>query len=667
MTEGICMKKATGKGRCVPGLMLLAALLWAALCALALGEEYPESAHPYQPNTDYTWEYVHPEDADYLEVTFAPECQLEGYFDKLHLTDANGTTSYTGKELASLAVRITGDRFTLRLVTDASTQFYGFSITSVRAITRAEFNSPYYTVKDGKITGVKCGTWAGTMTVPAQIYGQTITAIGPLAFENCPATGITLPDTLKSIGNSAFTNCTNLRKITIPAGVTAIPANTFADCPKLEEVTLASDKAALTTSSFSNCPKLAQVHGMIDQIGLDTEPFVNCPSLVSISLSNHITALPNNILMNHQLILTIGGESPLIKALNEASHPYKIRETGEIFNLVADGAENVTEKVSQIIQALIRPGMSDYEMALSLHNWITGNAKYDTTNTYTGADGVLLHGTGTSQSYALAYQLLLNAVGIENCLERGNNHTWNMVKLGGEWYHVDAAWNDPINSLGKPGSETWNFFGVSNYALTGVANHECYDKPFIAAAYTYNWAYRNGLLDSRLNAVAACIEAKAVSGQLKFSFTHESFTAECYGIHNRTAFLIATDREYYINGAKANILSFTCDNAAAQFHVELGLSQPTFALPAFLKTIDEEAFRGTNAAVVWVPDGVTAIGPRAFADCKKLWQIKIPASVKTIDSTAFENVTSLIIFAPDGSAAQAFAAKNGYTFSAIEP
>ena len=74
-------------------------------------------------------------------------------------------------------------------------------------------------------------------------------------------------------------------------------------------------------------------------------------------------------------------------------------------------------------------------------------------------------------------------------------------------------------------------------------------------------------------------------------------------------------------------------------------------LPASLKAIGEEAFAGTGALIIVVPDGCGSIGTRAFADSDALAQIYIPASVTEISFDAFEGCDSLTIFAPENSTA----------------
>ena len=66
-------------------------------------------------------------------------------------------------------------------------------------------------------------------------------------------------------------------------------------------------------------------------------------------------------------------------------------------------------------------------------------------------------------------------------------------------------------------------------------------------------------------------------------------------------------------------------------------------LPAMLRTIDVEAFRGGTFQYVIVPEGCATIGSRAFADCVNLFYIRIPSTVKTIAQDAFDGCNAGLI------------------------
>lgn len=70
------------------------------------------------------------------------------------------------------------------------------------------------------------------------------------------------------------------------------------------------------------------------------------------------------------------------------------------------------------------------------------------------ADGVLVKGRGVCASYARAMQKLLRTAGIPCLYVSGTGrgvvkHAWNIVKIGGQYYHLDTTWDDSVNSNKK--------------------------------------------------------------------------------------------------------------------------------------------------------------------------------------------------------------------------
>lgn len=81
---------------------------------------------------------------------------------------------------------------------------------------------------------------------------------------------------------------------------------------------------------------------------------------------------------------------------------------------------------------------------------------------------------------------------------------------------------------------------------------------------------------------------------------------------------------------------------------------PDFTLPASLTAIDEAAFEGITASIVYVPDSCTSIGAYAFKD-SAIGQIRIPAGCSIAD-TAFEGCQSVVIFGTANSSAESYCA-----------
>ncbi len=95
--------------------------------------------------------------------------------------------------------------------------------------------------------------------------------------------------------------------------------------------------------------------------------------------------------------------------------------------------------------------LSDVEKALILHDRLAVWTEYDSQGImgqrkYT-PHAVLVNQMGVCMGYALAYDYLLEQVGIESyyCDSRSLNHAWNIVIIDGVEYHVDVTHDDPTN------------------------------------------------------------------------------------------------------------------------------------------------------------------------------------------------------------------------------
>lgn len=101
------------------------------------------------------------------------------------------------------------------------------------------------------------------------ILPDTIHTIGESAFDSCRCTEIKLPKNLKTIADMAFAQCSGLGTFTIPASVTQLGAATFFDCFELNEVIIDAKIDELPNDIFRQCRDLKSVvfHTGIKKIG----------------------------------------------------------------------------------------------------------------------------------------------------------------------------------------------------------------------------------------------------------------------------------------------------------------------------------------------------------------------------------------------------------------
>ncbi len=86
------------------------------------------------------------------------------------------------------------------------------------------------------------------------IIPDSITTIGSSAFSSCSSlTSITIPNSVTTIGSSAFWGCSSLTSITIPYSVTTIGGWTFSHCSRLTSVMMFNPNVKIDSWAFDNC------------------------------------------------------------------------------------------------------------------------------------------------------------------------------------------------------------------------------------------------------------------------------------------------------------------------------------------------------------------------------------------------------------------------------
>lgn len=191
-------------------------------------------------------------------------------------------------------------------------------------------------------------------------------------------------------------------------------------------------------------------------------------------------------------------------SFSESKEPEKQESaSGEVFGdpnsdrIETVASQNNTTEAKKLAQAvinkIIKSGMSDFDKAKAIHDYLVMNVDYDYENyikntipaeRYT-AEGALRDKYAVCAGYAKAFKLLCELAGLEcdyisGKVSRGY-HAWNQVKVDEKWYNVDVTWDDPASTNKAFDDHKYNrysYFLISDEIMykdhmTTNAKHTC--------------------------------------------------------------------------------------------------------------------------------------------------------------------------------------------------
>ena len=128
-----------------------------------------------------------------------------------------------------------------------------------------------------------------TVKVATEDDSQGLTSIGDYAFSYCSElTSVTIPDSVTSIGNFAFWYCIGLTSVTIGNGVKSIGDSAFYYCSRLTSITIPDSVTSIGNQAVEFCSGLTSVTIGNGVTSIGREAFYGCDGLTSI------TMLPTN-------------------------------------------------------------------------------------------------------------------------------------------------------------------------------------------------------------------------------------------------------------------------------------------------------------------------------------------------------------------------------------
>lgn len=132
---------------------------------------------------------------------------------------------------------------------------------------------------------------AADVTIPSRYKGKPVTAINNAVFPNSAVTSVTIPDSVTSIHDVSFFNCSQLTNISIPNSVTYIGYSAFSYCTSLKSITLPSSLSTISRALFSGCSQLTTIHIPDSVSSIQFYAFHDCENLKTIRIPVSVTSI----------------------------------------------------------------------------------------------------------------------------------------------------------------------------------------------------------------------------------------------------------------------------------------------------------------------------------------------------------------------------------------
>lgn len=452
--------------------------------------------------------------------------------------------------------------------------------------------------------------WITHIVIP-----NSITSIGDSAFRNCKyLESVNIPDSVVNIGFSAFYNCSNLKRINIPAKVSDISGYTFYRCSSLEEITVSEnnekyiginnclieketktlilgcknsiipdDGSVITIDSyaFEGCNKLISITipASIEKIYFNS--FVGCSGLEKIEVApgNATYISKDNCLINKNTeTLVLGCKNSIIpKSGVTTLGVYAFKDNDSLINIYIPG--NITNIESGAFENC--KGLTDVVIAHGL----------------TTIEGFVFYGCGSLKNITIP----------ESVTSIGSCAFYECENL------KSITIPDGIEKI-----EFATFQGCSSLSNIAIPDSVTIIESFAfnSCMSLVNLTIPNSVTSLEKGAFLGCVNLTNITIPESISIIESYTFSECESLTDITIPESITRIE---DGA-----FYSC------------ISLKNITIPFGVTNIEKYTFFNCrNLASITIPESITSIGESAFSGCIGLTSINIPKNVSFIDKNAF--------------------------------
>ena len=486
------------------------------------------------------------------------------------------------------------------------------------------------------------GNWAfwdcsglTSVTIP-----NSVTSIGEYAFSGCSGlTSVTIGNSVTSIGQFAFEYCSGLTSVTIPNSVTSIGHRAFYGCSGLTSVTIPNSVTSIGDCAFWGCSGLTSVTIPNSVTSIGGSAFAYCSGLTSVTIPNSVTSI------GHRAFYGCSGLTSVIipnsvtsignwafcncSGLTSVTIPNSVTSIGDYAFNECSGLTSVTipNSVTSIGQFAFEycSGLTSVTIPNSVTSIGNGAFQY-----CSGLTSVTIPNSVTSIGWSAFCECSgLTSVTIPN----------SVTSIG-----EDAFYNVPnIVYSGTATGSPWGARSVNGY-VEGYLVYESEAKTQLLAcssAVTGEIIIPNSVTSIGAGAFAYCSGLTSVTiPNSVTSIGEEAY----YFVPNIVYSGTATGSPWGARSVNGYVEGYLVYESEAKTQLLACFSAATgeITIPNSVTSIREDAFYNCSGlTAVTIPNSVTSIGDYAFAGCFDLTSVTIPNSVTSIGDCAFYGCSGL--------------------------
>ena len=201
-------------------------------------------------------------------------------------------------------------------------------------------------------------------------------------------------------------------------------------------------------------------------------------------------------------VTNIANDQVLLSHLNNFVHPFnsykEIKTSYDGFGNITiyvtktyteETISLITAKVNTIIEEIITEEMIIKEKIRVVHDYIINHTKYDSerlNNKIIKYDsetsyGVLFEGYGFCSGYADTMAIFLHEFNLNNYKIASERHIWNFLYVDDGWYHIDVAWDDPVNETRDILDHTYFLIDTKTLVNLKIEDHDFDETIYLEA------------------------------------------------------------------------------------------------------------------------------------------------------------------------------------------